>query len=59
MKKAQTSFVMRVSNDEMEGVEREGEVEEVHDRSLVPGSRFVCDELYLRYESILLKMNFI
>ena len=43
----------------MMSVERQGEVEEVHDRSLVPGSRFSCDELYLRYESILLIMNFI
>ena len=59
MKKAPTAFVVRVSDDEMEDVERECEVEEVHDCSLVPGSRFACDELYLRYESILLMMNFI
>ena len=38
MKKASIAFVMRVSDDEMKSVEREGEVEEVHDRSLVPGS---------------------
>ena len=59
MKKALTAFVMWVSDDEMEVVEREGEAEEVHDHSLIPRSRFACDELYLRYESILLMMNFI
>ena len=59
MMKALTAFVMRVSDDEMEVVEREGEVEEVHDHNLVQGSRFACDELYLRYESIFLMMNFI
>ncbi|RVX04444.1 Protein GLE1 [Vitis vinifera] len=47
VKKGPTAFVMRVSDDEMEDVEREGGVEEVYDRSLVAGSRFACDELYL------------
>lgn len=59
MKKGPTAFVMRVSDDEMEDVEREGGVEGVYDRSLVAGSRFACDELYLRYETILSVINFI
>ena len=37
-------FIMRVSEDEIEDTESEGE----EDRSLVAAKRFNCDEIYLR-----------
>ncbi|CAK9144528.1 unnamed protein product, partial [Ilex paraguariensis] len=42
------AFVMRVSDDEMEELERDGEERETHGRQLVASRRFACDELYLR-----------
>ncbi|CAK9180536.1 unnamed protein product, partial [Ilex paraguariensis] len=41
------AFVMRVSDDEMEELERDGEERETHGRQLVASRRFACDELYL------------
>ncbi|KAJ4979856.1 hypothetical protein NE237_010636 [Protea cynaroides] len=43
------AFVMHV-DEEMEDTESEGE--EIHDQSLVVGTRFSCDELYLRLLSL-------
>lgn len=55
MEKGPSAFVMRLSDDEVEDVDKE----ELHDRSLVVGSRFAFDELYLRFESILSFMKLI
>uniref|UniRef100_A0A5B6YNB3 mRNA export factor GLE1 n=1 Tax=Davidia involucrata TaxID=16924 RepID=A0A5B6YNB3_DAVIN len=46
MERSPGAFVMHVSEDEMEDIESDGD-EEAHDRRVVGGRRFACDELYL------------
>ncbi|KAF8390531.1 hypothetical protein HHK36_025058 [Tetracentron sinense] len=45
IRRSPRAFVMRISDDEMDGIKSEGE--DVHDRSIVAGNRFTCAELYL------------